>query len=180
MVPTLNAASHGVNTNSLTIPVPASVTVPHGKAIVFELLKVYMENNTPLADILANLSQAWYSQAIELQIASPFPPPTVNTYGLGTQSVVAHDHALFQWDGGATGAIIEDPHVVTVTDLTDGAGHGVIVPSPNFQFVVARDFPGNVTTTQPISCFCRLLFRYKLVDIEEYLQMVTALGLGTF
>lgn len=179
-VPTLTASNGVVGTNALSLPTPASFNVPNNKAVVFELLRVITDNSPNGANLAAVTGNSYLKQSLELQIAPSYSSAAPGLQGYASPVTVVHTHwsVVCQPPAGDQSFTIQNS--VQEWDLTDGAGHGVVVPSPNFNLVVIQQWGANVTTTTANYVAARILFRYKLVDLAEYLQMVSALGIGTF
>ena len=65
--------------------------------------------------------------------------------------------------------IIDDP---TFHDLTDDAGHGVLVATDNL-FVSLVSVIGSSTPTSVVNnALCKILYRWKEVTLEEYIGIV--------
>lgn len=177
------AATEVINGAAFSIPVPASFAVPPNKAVVFELLKVVIDNPFALASYFSVAPTNGYRQTVEVQIAPPFPQP-LTILGWNSPMTIGHTHfALYDKAGTGNNAAyaLGQSDLIAVYDWTDETGHGVIVPSPNFQLVVDTLYTAACSPTATnVQAGCRLLYRYKLVELTEYLQMVATLGIGTF
>jgi hypothetical protein len=172
----LTGGSHDVNPQWLTFNaatqsaantfVETSINVPitrfpqgKGKSLVLELLKVQfvipeLDNNSVAG---GQVSQA------EVQLS----PQSQTAIALSNPVNIAQ--FLRSWRGAFTAAGTYSSAIDnTVTqDLTDGAGHGILVASDTL-FLDAN----TILFTNAATFACRVLYRFKTVTLEEYIGIV--------
>lgn len=155
---TLSAANTYTET---TFAVPISrLPTARGKSVVLEVLKVQFS------------WPDWDSNpAAGGQVASANMQLRTNASGAGFNqddpvNLTQYKHS---WRGAFTAAgsyMSEDSGVITM-DLTDGAGHGLLVASDNLFFGATTANYANAAAFH-----CRILYRFKDVTLEEYIGIV--------
>lgn len=146
------------------VPIARQHRSTSSKATVFEVLKVIF--------ITGNIDQtfdATFSRKnVQVQVSTrslqtlgifPLNPAVIAFYTRTYAGLVADDPADQQF-----ALVTEQPFVV---DLTDGAGHGVLVASDNLY--VGLNTEGYLAAT---SCVVKILYRFKDVTLTEYIGMV--------
>jgi hypothetical protein len=67
-----------------------------------------------------------------------------------------------------------DNEAIDIHDLTDGAGHGILVATDNIwltgQLIVAA--PGGISVIASGVVFCDIFYRFKKVTLQEYIGIV--------
>lgn len=146
-------------TGSLALPISPSMVSRDDHALVIELLKVQFIWALDATQAPA-LPQQWLAILTTADVPSGVPESTLLT---STQTVVCHKTAAFQFGAGATIAVIDRAPVI---DVTDGAGHGLVIAARNIFLTV-------LTTGTAISnrVTARMLYRYKEVRLTEYLTL---------
>lgn len=139
-------------------PIPRN-RVSGGKATVMEILKVYF--NLPEADtnnaaggsnLVASAHLATRAlAAVSFQNPATFAYREKNMRGAFTAA-------------GTYGTVNHEPYEV---DLTDGAGHGILVATDNIYFGFNTIGYAGVG-----SAACKILYRMKNVTVEEYIGIV--------
>lgn len=130
-----------------------------GRVVIMELLKVFIDYGQFATTSVAAGSVKVYLTTKNFDTTQPsqqMADPTVVAFGeLGYTSPSA----------GGTG-IIYSPHVL---DLTDGAGHGVLVATDNLYLGTVATTLNNPTSGQ---VQVKLLYRFKKVALAEYIGIV--------
>jgi len=130
-----------------------------GRVVIMELLKVFIDFGQFATTSVAAGSVKVYLTTKNFDTTQPsqqMADPTVVAFGeLGFTSP----------SSGGTG-IIYSPHVI---DLTDGAGHGVLVATDNLYLGTIATTLNNPTTGQ---VQVKLLYRFKKVALAEYIGIV--------
>lgn len=143
-----------------TIPTPIPrVRVAGGKATVMEILKVFI--NLPEAD--ANNGAGGSNIFAQAQLS------TKSLSGMSFANPAVFAYAEKNMRGaftaaGTYGTVTHDPQE---RDLTDGAGHGLLIATDNIYF-------GMNTSgfTAAGSSSIKILYRMKNVSVEEYIGIV--------
>lgn len=158
---TLTGSTSAANTFTefqVGLPIPR-FALRKGKAICIEVLKVYWESSpwdaNPAAGGSAGIVQATLGTK-SLTVMS-FEDPTV--FSMYSKEI----RGAFTAAGSYAVALLEPQ----VQDLTDGAGHGVLVATDNIFFDV---FTGNFAGTCNVTL--KMLYRWKEITVEEYIGIV--------
>jgi len=132
---------------------------PKGRSIVMEMLRV--EFGMPTPDVNNSAGGNILSCAVQLT-----PSSSVLLNGSDPKNLAQYGR-LFRGAftaGGTYSAIENNPEVI---DLTDGNGHGVLVATDTLFFGVnTQNFAA------PASFTARVLYRFKIVTLEEYIGIV--------
>jgi hypothetical protein len=143
----------GTNATILTIPIPIPrFPAAKNKAFVMEVLKAsyYLETGSiPVSDPSAGVQ--W---GLATTDNAALLDATTFDQGSLTQAGALNT--------GTFGAV--NPYV---TDFTDGAGHGLLIGTENIYLRIQSAF---YTTASRITL--RLSYRYKLVDVYEWIGIV--------
>lgn len=143
----------------ITLPT-SQLPVQRGKAIVMEVLKVYFEvptygSSPPQPD--TNLTA--------MAQLSTSPQGSINS---SNPSVFAFIKRKSKTQTGTTDSSYFQTWVEpTCIDYSDGAGHGILIATNSIYFgATTSNFTASVTFAG------RILYRWKIVALEEYLGMV--------
>ena len=135
----------------------------NGRATIMEILKVYM--SLPDAPQAGN-AQGAAAALMSLMTATTSTPGTV--VPLGDSKVICAarytQRAAFTAGGSGLTAYTTEPRII---DLTDGAGHGVLVATDNM--FVQLDTVGMAGARQ---FEIKILYRFKTVSLAEYIGIV--------
>lgn len=157
-----NVAMTAANTfKELVQPIPVQRMVGGApqKATIIEVLKVFV--NIPELDATSAV-EAFFNATLQVMLKSQ-----TGITGLGNPSCITlverSAHKAFT-AGGTYETVYTDPIVV---DLTDGAGHGILVATDNL-------FIGAITSgyTNPVNFQWKILYRWKTVSLPEYIGIV--------
>lgn len=151
----------GANTFTETsIPLPQNrFFEKQGSVNVIEVLKVFFYTSEPDANNAAGGSVI--STNIRLSTSSL---PTIDQANPRVFAMQEKNYRGAFTAAGSYLTVISEP---TALDLTDGAGHGLIIATDNV-------FLGMLTTgfTAAASGFAKILYRFKRVALAEYIGMV--------
>lgn len=138
-------------TTTTAIPLPVPKLPSSKKPTVVEVLKVYWDNQV-------NVETDNFIQAIL----------STKNYGTTVPSIT---------DGGIIDQIYQAIKITTsgqiisiapvIHDLTDGAGHGMLVATDNIYLQV-----NSAATSQAIPVVCWILYRMKEITLAEYIGIV--------
>lgn len=158
--------SVSLNMSAANTYTSSQVAMPQNKfqaspthAVVIELLKVFWN----LSEVDANpaaggsLLVAWGQLSTTAKTAIDFGDPKVITIG---EKVVRGAFSA----GGSYAAVSQDP---IVQDLTDGAGHGVLIGTDTA--FVAMTTQGYVAAG---NLNMKMLYRFKKISLAEYIGVV--------
>lgn len=167
---TLPGSSTAVKRISQAVNMPVNRgTCVRGKAVVIEVLKVFFDMPTPVGDNPASVGNA--ETQLFRALLSTAQITTDNS--LGNPSVFARHTLNFEGTlGGNTAPVTQvvwaEPLEV---DLTDGAGHGLLIATDKIWFTaISANF--NIGTVEPAAFGCQILYRFKTVNLEEYIGIV--------
>ena len=130
-----------------------------GKIVIIEVLKIFWDlaeadaNNAAGGSVMTSLAQLSTSTLLAISPTSP------RLIGYAQKNY----RGAFTAAGTYQAAIIEP----FVTDLTDGAGHGMLVATDNIYFGVNT---AGFTGTAAFSA--KILYRFKRVSLQEYIGIV--------
>lgn len=142
---------------SLNLPKPV-IGTSSSKATIIEMLKVWFysaHNSTQSSAMHAFLS----TRPVSNGFAATIDP-----------AVIASVTKLVHRDDTA-GNMIMDQNWPVEIDLTDEAGHGVLVATDKIYLTVSSESTGDTNDVA-----CRILYRYKTVGITEYVGIVQSQG----
>jgi hypothetical protein len=159
------AAQSGADTTATTqvvLPIQRIAANAPNNAVVLEVLKIWLEHT--------NLPASASATETTDTIVTAFS--TTNT---GTTNAAMGDSNIFGWHqltnrsaftaAGTYYTIVKDAPFVL--DLTDGAGHGILVATDSIFVQVQSAGTGN-TNTVP----WKILYRWKRVSLTEYIGIV--------
>jgi len=151
----LNAVQSAADTTTTTsFQIPIQRLQNTGRAQVMEVLKVFwfLPNLVDTADSNVNAILTTSSSGV-----------TATSYANTRVIDMAAGVTLFN----AASSFHFDPMVIH--DLTDGAGHGMLVGSDNLYIQIA-----SVASGVANNVYCKILYRWKDVSIQEYVGIVQA------
>ena len=145
-----------------TFPLPKNIHATSGRATVIEVLKVIclLTNPQPIANV-AETPQYVYANFSTANHAA-------TEAGMHAADVFATFYRFQQGAWTAAGSYgFAEPEMVQTRDITDGAGHGILVATDNFYVQV-----GATGTGVANSAYFKLLYRFKTVPLVEYIGIV--------
>lgn len=160
---TFSATQSGADTTTTTTQaIPVQRLPTGGKAQVMEVLKVAFTHTSLPA----------FASATEVQDSSQC---TLSTTSFGTTTQGFTDPRVFAFSfisqrGAFTAAGtygMTQVSMPVVYDLSDGAGHGILIATDNIFAQVS-----SVTTGATNSCGIKILYRWKNVSLQEYIGIV--------
>lgn len=144
----------------ISIPLPVQrIALPSKKSLVMEVLKVQFFPG----ELDSNPSAPGNVSSANMQLG------TISQTGViaGLPQNIAIAYRFFRGAFTAAGSYMVTDDTPLVVDCTDGAGHGVLVATDN----LFLDFT-TANYTNPATLDCKILFRWKLVTLEEYIGIV--------
>lgn len=174
VLPNVNfAASDDASQNyhEVRVPLPVSRIGPtKGKSVIIEILKVAMDHPSP-----PNIPQAGsigYQSRMQLSTSS-------------LPAIRDDSPHLIWFSGRRRREYVQDPTGAsafsstwvepTLYDLTDGAGHGMLVAT---DFLYLGVNVVNWVATTLASFDCRIMYRFKEVSLVEYIGIVQSQSSG--
>lgn len=179
-------AADNTTTTGFALPVPR-YPMQNGKSIVMEIIKVQW-SMSPLAMKTADVPAAsaffglLQNALISTSNLAPLTTTTLAsiTQGLANPRVISH----YQKEAGviAVGApsgtaqmwVLSANDEPVFMDLTDGAGHGFLVGTDTIYITILTGTKAGATfeSGQSNNALCRLLYRFKEIDLAEYVGIV--------
>lgn len=158
---------------STTLPIPR-YPEKDGKSIVMEMLNVefvYDGNPTDFTNSVVGNSFSGYTVAL-----------TTNPNQLQTSAALFQDPRTIQYDtwrqeqtvATSVGLAFQTIPTIRDYDLTDRAGHGVLVATDNvyIQQITFNNGAGSSTMVGSQQGVCVVLYRFKAVTLSEYVGIV--------
>jgi hypothetical protein len=149
------------NDNAIIVPINRFPQGRNGKVTVMELLRVVfdlgeLDNNLPAAGGLAFISCAVHTRDPG-NVAPQWQDP----------SIIADHERTYRGSFTATGTALAISHDPQEMDLTDGAGHGMLLATDQV-------FLNMTTGGYTAASFARvkILYRFKTVSLTEYIGIV--------
>lgn len=130
-----------------------------GKAVIMEVLKIWMDHPTydgvyaPAGGVAQSIAQVSTQSLSGLSLSGPTTLAFTDNKYRGAFSA-----------GGSFDTMVDGPEVV---DLTDGAGHGVLVATDRIFFGASTLGWNNAAAFN-----ARVLYRWKEVGLTEYIGIV--------
>lgn len=148
---------------TLEVPIPfLRSSTPRGKSWVMEILKIYVREGGPEAAVAAG-------ENIDLQTWAITFRPEVVVRRLGNPITLLSGGRQTIHAFTALGTYYEGTDLLKQYDLNDGAGHGVLVGADSLFF--SMNTSGRVN---PSFVDFKVLYRFKAVNIQEYIGIVTS------
>lgn len=160
-------------------PLPGFNAMASNKAVVMEVLKVMFQNE--VTNNYGTNATVWFYQH---SLLAGGPPPN-NAY---VQDGIATNRSLAAWhwrrDMPATADVANNTPVTNLgpsswmIDVTDGAGHGVLLATPNVTYGVRiADFSDGTINIGNFAC--AFLYRFKEVSLSEYIGIQNSQNIST-
>lgn len=157
-VTVIQTAANTFTQSSIGLPIPR-FNQAKGKAIVFEVLKVFFNN--PLKD--NNYAAAGESSVTQAQIATR-SQAAISFVDPATLAFCEKEYRGAFTAAGSYSSVLLEPYTY---DCTDGAGHGLLVATDTIFIGV------NTSNFAALAGFnVKILYRWKLVSVEEYIGIV--------
>lgn len=156
---------------TVSIPLPVQrLAQKSGKSMVMEILKIFWDipayTVAPAQGIII-----W----VALSTKSPLLPVTPTQVQLNavqaSGTTIDYVNRLQACHSAAAGSFynVDEP---VVRDLTDGAGHGVLIGADNLFLTLSTVISGSTATGANNHATCRVLYRWKDVSLQEYIGIV--------
>jgi len=154
----LLSAANTYTETTINLPI-TRLPVPKGKAMVMELLKARFQvaaidgNAAAAGGLISQFCQVNPTSQAAIGLSNPQTFAQASLIARGAFTAAGSYESIYRGD-------IE-------CDCTDGAGHGVLVATDNLFFGANTvGFVGAATFG------CKLLYRFKIVKLEEYIGIV--------
>lgn len=168
----------GSKTQSFPLPI-SRLKQGNGRATVIELLKIRWNNAIQVSLNQAPhnafyLVQAWLSTAKPTIVANP----TVQSpFGATDGSVIDNINVTNQFGVVASGTVQGcsfDNETPNYHDLTDGAGHGILIATDNIWLTIQLTVGAIDAVAYSANGYasCSLFYRFKDVSLQEYIGIV--------
>jgi hypothetical protein len=158
----VQSAADTTTTTQIALPIQRVAANAPNQAVVMEVLKVYVDHT----NLPASASAAETTDSITVAFSTKNFATTGVT--LGEPAVFAlynqASRSAFTAAGTYYAIIKKAPEVI---DLTDGAGHGILVATDSI-FVQVNSASTGLTISVPF----KILYRWKRVSLTEYIGIV--------
>lgn len=151
-----------VNTyRQIQVPLPVNrFAESSGKVVIIELLKVLF--NMPEADAANTAGGNSMIAACQISTSS------LVAYDPNDPKVVTYSETTFRGAFTAAGTFMSIRQDPTVIDLTDGAGHGILIATDNIFFAgITAGFAAAPPANPAFGA--KLIYRFKRVGLQEYI-----------
>lgn len=157
------SAANTLTEQGIVTPIVRVGPQTDGQAIIMEILKIWVD--FPAADA-AVAAQTNRSQLFSVNTGPTAATPVVRTFG-DPQCIARLNKNLTNAFTAAGTGVLEDSFEPTCFDLTDGAGHGVLVAVDTL-YIQAQ-----TTNQAAASTFeWKILYRFKRVSLVEFIGLV--------
>lgn len=143
-----------------TFPLPIQRLQNSGRAQVMEVLKVFFAGSPLQTDAAADTAHSIQAQITTKSFAAAVSWSEPTCFAI----IQKEDRSAFTAAGSFSKTTESEPFVL---DLTDGAGHGLLVASDNIFMAVSSTATGLANQFQ-----AKILYRWKDVAISEYVGIV--------
>lgn len=142
-----------------------------GKSLVMEILKIVWDLPIflPGANILCSFLAFLSTKNPGLTPGVGIPVVTFNQLRAQGTTVDYINRQIITGLANDGNINIDEP---VYHDLTDGAGHGILVATDNVYVNLVTVIAGSTGTGVASSCLCKILYRWKEVSLEEYIGIV--------
>lgn len=141
-----------------------------GTVTVMELLKVIWDVNTIISTVAGTYTV--YNGLATRSIAFPIGATSYRAYKANSAILsITEVSTVTLGAPAANAAVVVDP---PIQDLTDGDGHGILVGTDNlFVTVISNSANNGLTNTGVVNvAICRIIYRWKRVNLLEYIGIV--------
>ena len=165
---------------SITTPLNGyQSTSQSGRATVMELLKVFIE-------VIALFDAAAGTQTVFTEFGALLTGPAPNNVAQAATDGFVAPRALAAWNSiravgeGTSESNTPPGEAMHVYDMTDGAGHGVLIASPQLSLVERVNLRGgsNFIPAGNLAIHVAFLYRFKDVPLQEYLGILQSQQVG--
>lgn len=168
--PNLEGTAAAVESVTVSTPLPAFNIGNQNRAIVMEVLKAYFSANT---NYNTSGSPSKANKYLMVLPGTAGPSGDAVRQGWANKSCLAFHGAVESI--AQTSQADSTPGITSGTafevDLTDGAGHGTLLATNTVTFAQDIEMTGNATISFN-RMSCALLYRFKEVDLSEYMGII--------
>lgn len=151
-------------------PLNAFNNVAGNRATVMEVLKVFFTNRTTFS---TGLGQSFAFMNFMLASSRNVAAADVQQGWAAPQCV---GYKQIRQNIQATGSTLSEPNGFETSwevDVTDGAGHGILIAGPEVEFVTLAEVIGAATMSASTRQ-CAFLYRFKDVPLQEYMGILAS------
>ena len=159
-----SAAQSGADTTTtsqLALPIQRIAANSPQQAVVMEVLKIWAQ--LPVFGDVANVAET--SKSLNIIFSTRNTGTTNQSLADPAVFAVARTTQQGAWTAAGSYAYQEFP--IVVIDLTDGAGHGILIATDSIFIQVVSAATGNTNTAQ-----FKIMYRWKRVSLAEYIGIV--------
>lgn len=162
---TTNAVAITTTYNDVATPIPIQRLATSGRAQVMEILKAYFfpTVNTAQLNITAGTNS---SGRLYITTRSNGTTEPINQ---ATGGIIVYKGVNIASIAASVSSDIE--FISEIMDLTDGAGHGLLVATDQI-YIGGINSAANTPFITSSTWACRLLYRWKNVSLQEYIGIV--------
>jgi len=157
-------------TTTAAVPLPVQRLKDEGKSQVMEVLRVQWDLPAFLPGSSSTLSVLGILTTKDPNLTSGNIPLTTFNKLRAQGSTVDYFNRTFATSATFVGDIGYDEP--TMHDLTDGAGHGLLVATDTLFLTVASEVGSSGATGAQSNIMCKVLYRWKNVTVQEYVGIV--------
>lgn len=153
-------STNGTAINNTPIPINRFAQ-RRGKGMVMEILKIHWQVNLALTLNSTGSQNVFWQAQLSTKSLSAYNPLD------GTVIDQITDQMVY-WQPATATALISRPATMPIIhDMTDNAGHGIIVATDQLYL-----FFDTVGFSNAETVFCKIYYRFKEVSLEEYIGIV--------
>lgn len=157
------SAANTVTEVTLGTPIVRVGPQTNGKSIIMEVLKIFVQMPEVDADAAAATGRAF-----TIQFGTTSSGATAALRGSDDPRIFAHFvHSVRNAFTAAGTGLLDIQDDMSVMDLTDGAGHGILIATDNI-FIDAVTSNQTAASAFPF----KILYRFKEVSLVEYIGIV--------
>lgn len=173
--PLVSTALNAVDRFVAPTPLQAFNNTAQNRATVMEILKVYFS-----AKQVFNTSVVGQSLTFLHMTVQSTRNADVNAVEQGMAFGGCLASKTLKQNVQATGSTLTEPIIEDAeweVDMTDGAGHGVLLAGPEVEFATVIEMFGSATVSESVRT-CAFLYRFKDVPLTEYLGILSSAQVG--
>ena len=155
------SAADTTTTTTINLPIQRIAANAPSQAIVMEVLKIWVQ--LPIFGDVGNVAET--SKSLNCIFSTRNTGTTNQSLGDAAVFAVARTTQQGAWTAAGSYAYQEFP-IVTL-DLSDGAGHGILIATDSIYAQVVSAATGNTNSPQ-----FKIMYRWKRVSLAEYIGIV--------
>lgn len=160
------SGTFGAGVSRVQLPVPR-YSAKNGRSIVMEVLGLeFIYNQLPQPQLVDGSSNIFGAMVT----TSSGVPTSLAQVVQDTGCVDIDVQAYVVKVGAGLAPLLYTPNATYYEDLTDGAGHGILVASDAISFITFDN--NNSGAVQTVQATAKLTYRFKEVSLTEYIGIV--------